>query len=508
MIGLDICRTVHHADTEEITLGETNADKAVEKITNNATGESIGEADFCKKAGTADMTVGNPLGHILRFMLPLLVGNLFQQFYNMVDSLVVGNFVGADALAAVGNCGSVVNCSFALVSGLTAGIGILVAQYFGAHNERKIREAIANALYVLGVTAILTSILGIVFSSQIMRLLSTPERIMADSVIYMRVTCAGILGMVFYNGVSAILRALGDSRTPLYFLILSSIINVVLDLVFVLQFQWGVFGVGFATAVAQFVSAISCVIYAYKRMSYFRLRREELHPEKEMISRAFLLGVPLALQSAMISLSCIVLQGVTNSFGESVMAASTIINRIELLVQQPFGSLGTALTTYAGQNIGAGNSERVKKGYRQSAAVAVGFGLLMIPVAHLFGETIVRAFVKEAEVIAIGTRALQINSLFYVFLGMIHVTRSVLNGCGDTGFALLNGMTEVVCRVGCSHALTSILALGYWGIWVTTGVTWAATATVCVLRYCTGIWKRKGMKEMKATETENVDEKL
>ena len=470
--------------------------------------KTVSRTNSDRATRTTDMTVGNPLGHILKFMLPLLVGNLFQQLYNMVDSLVVGNFVGADALAAVGNCGSVSFFFFSLANGLAAGIGILVAQYFGAHNEQKIRITIANALYVLGGASLAASALGIVFSPQIVSLLATPDRIMTDSVIYMRVTCAGIMGIAFYNGAAAILRALGDSRTPLYFLILSSIINVVLDLVFVLQFQWGVFGVGFATIVSQYIAASACIVYAYRRMEYFRLRREELRPDREMIWRSARLGIPLSLQSAMISVSMIVLQGVTNSFGESVMAASTIVSRIESLVQQPFSSLATALTTYVGQNIGAGNPERVRKGYRQAAVVAICFGLFMIPVAYLFGEVIVSAFVKEPDVIAIGARAVRIYSLFFVVLGMIHVTRAVLNGCGDTGFALLNGMTEVVCRVGYSQVLTRIPTLGYWGIWFTTGVTWATTAFVCVLRYCTGIWKRKGMKEMKATETENVDEKL
>lgn len=454
---------------------------------------------------TTDMTVGKPLGHILKFMLPLLVGNLFQQFYNMVDSLVVGNFVGADALAAVGNCSSLTFFFFSLANGLANGIGILTAQYFGAHNEKKIRTAIANSLYVLGAASLGASFLGIVFSPQIMRLLGTPDRIMADSVIYMRVTCAGIVGIAFYNGTAAILRALGDSKTPLYFLILSSIINVVLDLLFVLQFQWGVFGVGLATIVAQYASAVSCILYAHSRMEYFRLRREELRPDREMIWRSVRLGVPLSLQSAMISLSCIVLQGIINSFGEAVMAASTIINRIEQLVQQPFCSLATALTTYAGQNIGAGKADRVRKGYRQAAVVAICFGLFMVPVAYLFGEMIVGAFVKEAEVIAIGAKALRITSSFYVMLGMIHVTRSVLNGCGDTGFALLNGATEVACRVLYSQIFTRIPIMGFWGIWFTTGATWATTAFVCILRYCTGIWKRRGMAAEKAVGTEPAE---
>lgn len=445
-----------------------------------------------KTAKTTDMTVGNPIGHILRFALPLLVGNIFQQFYNMVDSLVVGNFVGANALAAVGNCGAVNSLFFALANGLSIGIGILTAQYFGAHNEGKIKSVIANAVYALGSVAIVMSVFGILFSPQVIWLMGTPERIRAESVIYMRVTCAGMLGLAFYNGAAAVLRALGDARTPLYFLILSSIVNVILDLLFVLQLDMGVMGVGLATMIAEYTSAIVCLLYAYKRVSFFRLRREDMKPDREIIIRSFQLGIPIAMQSAMISVSRMILQGVINSFGESVMAASNIINRIEELVQQPFSSLHAALTTYAGQNIGARDTERVKKGYRQSAVVAVSFGLLIIPIAYLFGENIIGAFVKEEEVIAIGTAALHINSLFYTVVGMIHVSRAVLNGCGDTGFALMNGVTEVICRVCYSQFFTRIPAIGYWGIWVTTAATWTTTAVVCIIRYMTGKWKEKG----------------
>ncbi|MDE6924606.1 MAG: MATE family efflux transporter [Acetatifactor sp.] len=438
------------------------------------------------------MTVGNPIGHILRFALPLLVGNIFQQFYNMVDSLVVGNFVGANALAAVGNCGAVNSLFFALANGLSIGIGILAAQYFGAHDEGKIKSVIANAVYALGSVAIVMSVFGILFSPQVIWLMGTPEGIRAESVIYMRVTCAGMLGLAFYNGAAAVLRALGDARTPLYFLILSSIVNVILDLLFVLQLDMGVMGVGLATMIAEYTSAIVCLLYAYKRVSFFRLRREDMKPDREIIIRSFQLGIPIAMQSAMISVSRMILQGVINSFGESVMAASNIINRIEELVQQPFSSLHAALTTYAGQNIGARDTERVKKGYRQSAVVAVSFGLLIIPIAYLFGENIIGAFVKEEEVIAIGTAALHINSLFYTVVGMIHVSRAVLNGCGDTGFALMNGVTEVICRVCYSQFFTRIPAIGYWGIWVTTAATWTTTAVVCIIRYMTGKWKEKG----------------
>ncbi len=442
-----------------------------------------------------DMTVGNPAGHIVRFTLPLLLGNLFQQFYNMVDSIVVGNFVGADALAAVGACGSMNFLFFSLSSGLAIGIGIIVAQFFGAGDEKNVRNTIANSIYVLGIAAITVSILGILLCPAILKLLQTPDSIIGDSIIYMRTTCAGILFIATYNGVAAILRALGDSKTPLYFLIVSSVINVVLDLLFVLIFQWSVFGVALATIIAQAVSAITCIIYAYKKIEYFRLTKEQLQIQPQIVVNSFKIGVPIALQNSMIAVSCMVLQGVVNTFGETIMASYTIIGRIEQIVQQPFSSLGAALTTYSGQNMGAGKTERVKKGFRQATLMVLIFSVCMIPIAYIFGEQIIGIFVKEAEVIEIGSKALRINSLCYFGLGMIYVPRAVLNGCGDTNFAMINGLTEVVCRVLYSQVLTRIPFLGFWGIWLTTGATWVTTAVVCVIRYLQGKWRVKSLVE-------------
>ncbi len=442
---------------------------------------------------TTDMTNGSPMRHILKFAWPLIIGNLFQQFYNMVDSIVVGKFVGANELAAVGTCGSMNFLFFSLSSGLAVGIGVIVSQYFGARDEENVRVTIANAIYVLISAALLVSLIGILFSPWILRLLSTPEGIIGNSIIYARTTSAGIIAIALYNGVASILRALGDSKTPLYFLILSSIVNVVLDLTFVLVMGWGVFGVAFATIISQAVSAVSCIIYAYKKIPYFHFNKEQLRPQKSIIVRSFKLGIPIALQNSMIAISCMALQGVVNTFEETVMAAYTITGRIEQIVQQPYSSLGMALTTYSGQNMGAGKTERVKKGFYQATLIVLIFSLLMLPIAYLFGKPIVGLFVNEQPVIDIGVKALRITSLCYFALGMIYVPRAVLNGCGDTGFAMINGFTEVACRIVFSQILTRIAFLGFWGIWITTGLTWATTATVCVIRYFRGKWITKAI---------------
>lgn len=440
---------------------------------------------------TTDMTQGSPIKHILKFTLPLLLGNLFQQLYNMVDSIVVGQYVGKDALAAVGSCSSTNFLFFSLSSGLGMGIGVIVAQYFGAKDYSNVRRTIANAFYVLISMAVLVSAAGFFIAPWLLNALDTPIGIYDDTLIYLRTTCIGIVGTALYNGIASMLRALGDSKTPLIFLIISSIINVVLDLVFVLFCGLEVFGVAFATIIAQFVSALTCFIYARCKISYFKMEKADMKPDWKIIGRAFKIGVPLALQSSMIAISCMVLQGVVNGFGENVIAAYTITNRIESIVQQPYGSLGAAVTTFAGQNAGAGKPERIKKGFAQTVVVVLIFSLVLIPVFYFFGDNIAGFFVDDPEVIEIAYKALRITSLFYFALGMIYVPRSLLNGCGDVAFAMMNGITEVGGRVVFSQLLLLIPALGAWAVWLTTAFTWTVTALVCVIRYWSGNWRRR-----------------
>lgn len=448
---------------------------------------------FMAEERITDMTVGSTTRHIIKFALPLLMGNLFQQFYNLVDSIVVGNYVGANALAAVGACGSLNFLFFSLSSGLSVGIGIIVAQYFGAGDTSRVKDTIANSVYVLGAASLVVSMIGIIFAPQILEFLSTPQEIINDSALYLRTTCAGMIAIAAYNGVSSILRALGDSKTPLIFLIIASIINIVLDLVFVLYFHAGVLGVAVATIISQAVSAVACVIYAYKNVSYFKISKEERKLDKEIIKNSLRIGTPVALQSSLIAISCIVLQSVVNSFGATVVAAFTVTSRIEQVVQQPYGSLSMSVTTFTGQNIGAGKIERVKKGLYSSSIMVFAFSLLMLPIAYIFGESIVRIFVDDADVITMGAKALRITSICYFPLGMIYIPRALLNGAGDAKFAMINGITEVICRIIFSNIFTRIAAIGLWGVWITSGATWTVTAVVCVLRYASGVWKTKGI---------------
>ena len=443
-----------------------------------------------KKYKMVDMTVGSPLKHILIFTIPLVIGNLFQQLYNMVDSIVVGQYVGKNALAAVGACGAMNFLFFSLSFGLSNGVGIMVSQYFGAKDEKGIRKTIANSYLVLVTVSVIITAIAFFLAPALLRLLSTPEDIIGDSIAYIRVTCLGILGITLYNGVSASLRALGDSRTPLYFLILSSVMNIALDLILVLNFGMGVVGVALATVISQYASAVVAYAYAFIKVDYFKSTKQELQADRNYITKIIRLGVPLSLQSSMIAISCLVLQGVVNGFGANVVAAFTITSRIEQLVQQPYGSIGTALMTYAGQNIGAKKIDRVNKGFRQSVLIVAIFSALMIAVMFLFGDSISGIFVSDEAVIKMSYTALKITSPFYFALGMIYVPRSLLNGCGDTGFAMINGITEVSGRIIFPQIFLFFGLFGFWSVWVTTSATWALTSAVCLMRFYSGVWKR------------------
>lgn len=444
-----------------------------------------------------DMTVGSPLKHILIFTIPLVIGNIFQQLYNMVDSIVVGQYVGKAALAAVGACGSMNFLFFSLSFGLSNGVGILVSHRFGAKDEEGIRKTISSAYFVLTTISLIITAIAFFLAPVLLRLLDTPPSIINDSISYIRVTCLGILGITLYNGVAASLRALGDSRTPLYFLIFSSIMNIVLDLVLVINFNMGVVGVALATVISQYASAVVAFIYAFKNVEYFKATKEVFKPDMDYVKQEIRLGVPLSLQSSMIAFSCLVLQGVVNSFGENVVAAFTITSRVEQLVQQPYNSIGTALMTYSGQNIGARKIDRVNKGFWQSAGIVAVFSAIMIMVMYIFGDDISGIFVSDTEVISMSYTALKITSPFYLALGMIYVPRSLLNGCGDTGFAMINGITEVAGRIVFSQLFLYFGLFGFWSVWVTTSATWALTSIVCMMRFFSGVWMRgmKGEKE-------------
>lgn len=443
------------------------------------------------KSKTLNMTEGNPVRLLLIFSVPMLIGNIFQQVYNLVDSIIVGRFVGANALASVGATNSVTFLFFSICMGISNGGGIITSQYFGSGNEDKVKRAIANTAYIVLAISFLVGIGAFAATSRVLHLMGTPEEIIGDAILYMHMYCLGVPLIAIYNYASSMLRALGDSKTPLYFLIFSCFLNTGLDVWMVYKLHLGVFGAALATIISQLIAGAGCLYYAIRSNPYFKLEKDHFKLEKDIIWSSVRLGIPLSLQYSMIAISCMALQRVVNSFGSAVVAAFTATSRIEQLVHQPYGSLGMALATYAGQNLGAKRLDRVKSGYRKSIVIAAVFSLSMLLLMLLGSNFIVRLFVNDPKVIQLGAMAIKITCWFYFFLGLIYVTRGILNGVGDAMFAFINGSVEVVGRIFFPICLTMIPMIGVWGIWWSAGLTWLVSAFFCVLRYFS--WRKHNL---------------
>ncbi len=440
------------------------------------------------KDNVLKMTEGNPVRLLVVFAVPMMIGNIFQQLYNVVDSVIVGQLIGKNALAAIGATGSITFFFFALCNGIGSGGGIITSQYFGKDDTTLVKKCLVNVAYIMVIFPIVVGTLAFILTKPLLLLLETPENVLPEAVLYMKIMCVGLAFVSLYNYVAAMLRALGDSKTPLYFLIFSCIVNTILDFVFVFFFHWGVFGAAFATLISQFVSGAVCLWYAFKFNSYFRFNKSELAFDRHIAWNVVRIGVPLSLQFSLIAISCMALQRVVNTFGADAIAAFTATSRIEQVIHQPYQTIGTALSTYTGQNYGAKKFDRVIKGYKKALLLMSGFTAVMVPVMMFWGAPITSIFVKDPAVIEMGAMALKITCLFYIFLGIIYVVRGVLNGVGDAFFALLNGIIEVIGRFFVPVALTSIAVIGLWGIWWSVGIVWFMSGFTAWLRY---VWYKK-----------------
>ena len=430
-----------------------------------------------------NMTRGNTVRLLLTFSVPMLIGNIFQQLYNLADSVIVGQLIGADALAAIGATGSVTFFFFALCNGTGSAGGIVTSQFFGEGNDSKVKNCIINTAFIMIVVPLVIGTIAFFSASPLLRFLNTPENILSDAIAYMQIMCLNLFLVSAYNFVSSMLRALGDSKTPLYFLILSCLLNIILDLVFVYNLKMGVIGAGIATLISNVICSILCLAFAFKTNPYFKFTRADLHLNSAILWKCIRLGVPLSLQFSMIAISCMALQRVVNNFGAVAVAAFTATSRVEQLIHQPYQTLGAALSTYSGQNFGARNKERLMEGFRKSMLMMTIFSLAMLPVMQFFGNAITRLFVKDPDVIAMGAKALAITSWFYVFLGIIYMVRGVLNGVGDAFFSLINGVTEIVGRFTFPFILTAIPLFNVWGIWWSVGIVWFLSAATAYWRY-------------------------
>lgn len=441
-----------------------------------------------------DMTQGSPAKLIWAFSIPMFIGNMFQQFYNMVDAIVVGRFIGPHALAAVGTSFPVIFLLVSLVLGLSMGSGIVISQYFGAKDHAKTRRAISTAITFQVISAIVMSIVGVVASRPLLVLLGTPEIILPDAAAYMQIFFGGVVFMFAYNAIAGVLRALGDSKTPLYFLMVSTVVNVVLNVYFVVSLGWGVPGVAWATVISQGLSSVLCLIYIYYKVPYLKFTRHEWSFDKNIFATMVKIGIPSSLQQGIASVGMLVVQSLVNGFGPTTMAAFAAAGRMDSFAMMPVMNFSMAISTYTGQNIGAGRFDRIGAGLKATLAMVVVSTIVVTILVFTVGAQLITIFVSAAEtdVIRMGVDYMRTVSVFYVVFGALMVVNGVLRGAGDAFIPLFTSLTSLVVRVVAAYWLTSTV-LGYRGIWWSIPIGWSVAAFVPVLRYLSGAWRAKAV---------------
>lgn len=376
------------------------------------------------------MTKGNIWKQLIIFSIPLLIGNIFQQLYNTVDSVIVGNYVGKEALAAVGSSAMIINMLVGFFMGLSTGASVVISQYFGAKDSKRLHHSVHTAIAMTFYLGIVLTVLGIVLSPTLLRFMKTPEDVMPNASLYLKIYFAGIIGLMVYNMGSAILRAIGDSKRPLYFLCVSSVINIVLDLLFVIQFNMGVAGVAWATLIAQFASAILVIYVLARSKEDYRLILKDIKIHKTILKKMITIGFPSGLQQAITAFSNIFVNSYINIFGSAAMAGYSSYIKIDTFVVLPLQSIALASTTFVGQNLGAKKVERAKEGTRISLIISLISTVTLSGLLYLFGMNLLKVFSQDAEVLHYGNLFLKIFSPFYFAICFNQIYAGALRGAG------------------------------------------------------------------------------
>ena len=432
---------------------------------------------------TNDMTTGNPVKLILLFSIPLLIGNIFQQFYSMVDTIIVGRFVGVEALAAVGTTSSMVFLVNGFVMGLTSGFAVLISQKYGAKDEAGVKKAVASSITLSIIATIIVTFISVISAKPLLALMNTPSNIMKDASTYIIILYAGNVAIIFYNMMAAILRALGDSKTPLYFLIVSSVLNIILDLVLIINFKMGVAGAAYATVISLGVSALLCVIYTYKKYKILRLKKEDFKVKKKYYRKHLKVGIPMALQFSITAIGIMTVQSAINIFGSTVIASYAAASKVLQLVMQPATTLGVTMATYCGQNIGAKRYDRIKLGVKKCVQISIITSLISAMVLIFLGKYFVMIFVSnpDAEILSYAQQVLNISAIFFIPLGLIFVYRNALQGIGDSFIPMMAGVYELVARAVVAFTLPKVLE--FMGICLADPVAWFAAVIPLAYTY-------------------------
>jgi putative MATE family efflux protein len=437
-----------------------------------------------------DLTTGNEGKLIFHFAAPMLLGNVFQQLFSVVDSFVVGNFVGKEALAAIGASFPVIFVMVSMIIGLVMGTTVVISQYFGAKNFVKVKRAIDTMYIYSAIIGIITTITGIIIAEPLLRLLGLPEDIMPQAVLYLRIYLSGIIIFFGFNGTSAVLRGLGDSKTPLYFLIIATIANIILDLLFVAVFGWGIAGAAYATLIANGLAFGLAIYWLNKTHKLIKIALKGLHFDREVFQQSIKIGLPTGLQQTLVAMGALALMGIVNKFGTNVIAGFSVASRLDSLALIPAMSFSQALSTFVGQNIGANKPERIKAGLlatlKMSGIVTIVTTVVIILTSHF----LMSMFTKDIEVIRIGDQYLTIVSSFYVMFTLMFIYNGLTRGAGDTLIPMFISLLSLwIIRIPMAWFLSG--KIGAAGIWWAIPAGWLIGLTLSYLYYKTGRWKTK-----------------
>ncbi|MBE6929957.1 MAG: MATE family efflux transporter [Ruminococcaceae bacterium] len=456
---------------------------------------------FKKLFSATDMTVGTPWKAILGFSIPMLIGNIAQQLYSTVDSIVVGRYVGDNALAAVGITIPIINMLLVLLVGISTGAGVMVSQYFGAKRRDDLSNTIGTCITLTALSSLFLMLVAPPLLRPLLSLLNTPETIIDGCYSYLFISMMGIAGMSFYNILSGILRGLGDSVSALVYLVIATVINIVLDLVFVINFNMGIAGVALATIIAQAISAICCWFKLAKMTDIFEVKLHHLKMGKKYLKEVVRLGLPAGATQAIFSAAMIVVQSLTNSFGELVIAANVIVMRVDGFAMMPNFSFGTAMTTYAGQNVGARKYDRVSAGAKQGTLLAVACSTVITVVILIFGKYLMAIFTNTAELVNTSYRFMSILAAGYIAVAVTQSLSGVMRGAGDSTTPMwISVITTVIVRVPLAYLLAYLtrspeLPNGNFIILPISLLTsWLMGALITTLFYRKGNWKKKALQ--------------
>ncbi len=421
---------------------------------------------------TKDMTKGSPMGLILGFSIPLLFGFLFQQFYSLVDTVIVGRFLGTENLAAVGSTGSVNFLIIGFCMGICSGFSIPISHKFGAGDYSGMRRVVANCIWLSIAFAAVLTVLTTILCRPILVMMKTPENILEGAYTYIWIIFLGIPTTFLYNMTSGVIRALGDSKTPVIFLIMASFINIGLDLFFIINLQMGVAGAAWATVISQGVSGLCCLLFMIKKFEILRIQKGEWGFDTHLCGSLCGMGVPMGLQYSITAIGSVILQSATNSLGSDAVAAVTAAGRVSGFLACPFDAMGSTMATYGGQNVGAGKLERLGTGLKSCVMLGAGYSVIAFVIAFFAGEPLARLFLDADQVAIIGDVRLFliINTLFYFPLALVNIVRFLIQGMGFPTFAILAGVFEMIARSLAGIFLVPVI--GYMGVCLGSPIAW------------------------------------